>query len=530
MSAAGSLFDLAREVVRSHERAPTGQITVIPVIVENLDTARPVLRALSSVLEGLLLDIPATGGYAGMPDLHEPVAGTDDPVRREAVKSTLQTAAGRGITLLDLPDGSVDARLDDARTGVEPSPGDRTIAAIARAVLYRDLDHYEFAIISYQSGALDLAFRRAAWHLMVEQFGSMPSVVLRTLVVVVEARIDIDLHCQSGKGFRFAIENERLVRRQGRDNLLSAVSQIVSHTEPMVFFLGAGFSASSRMPIGNAVRDRAIRRLLGISDEESVASDDLAVRFHDWVAEKPGWLSPSEDALPRDEFAEGLTLERVLDAESRLYPQLPTLAEFKTHHDQVVGSPGPAVLGLASILQKRSRRVIVVEVNFDLLVETHAGVGTKVFSSAADFSTAPEYVTRYMRGEEHDVPILKIHGTIDIFDTCVVTREQTELGVGAEKLDALRALLGQEERPRLWVYVGASMRDHDLLRVLTDEEFGKGLDERWVVPYVVESVEKYAESRSVFWAQLGLRSMEDRVVTETSDAFFTALASEWPAL
>ena len=529
MSSAGALFDLAREIIRSHERAPEGQITVIPVIVDDLHVARPVLRALSDVLEGRFLDTTANGSSPGATDLHGPVIGTDDPVRREAVRTVLQTDAGRRVELVDVAGGSLDATLENPGVGGEPSPGDRTITAIARAALHRDLDQYPFVIISYQGSVLDLPFRRAAWDLMVDQFRSMSSDTLRTLVVVVESVIDIDLHCQSDKGFRFAIEGQRLLQRQGRSNLLSTVNQIVSHDLPLVFFLGAGFSASSRMPIGNDVRNGAIRRLLGINGEESLSSSELAVQFHDWIAQKPGWLAPSEQSMPRDAFAESLTLERVLDAERRLYPNLPTLTEFKAHHDEVVTTPGPAVLDLARILQRKSRRVIIVEVNFDLLVETHAGVETRVFAAADDFASAPEYIARYMEGEEDSVPVLKLHGTIDTFETCIVTQDQTERGVGAEKREALRALLGDKSHPRLWIYVGASMRDRDLLRVLNDEEFGWGLDERWVLPYPVASVERYAESRSVFWATSGLATMEDRIVTETSDAFFSALAAEWPA-
>jgi hypothetical protein len=527
MSTAVSLFELASEIARSHERTPSGQITVIPVIVDSLHAARPVLRALSDVMEGRYLDTSSSDMHTGMFDSNEPVAGTEDPVRREAVKSTLRTEEGRRIALIDEPGGLLDATLENPSAGVEPSPGDRTITAIAKAAVHRDLDQFEFIIISYQSGVLDLPFRKAAWGLMVDQFASMPNATLRTLVVVVEAAIDIDLHCQSGRGFRFAIEGARLLRRQGRNNLLSAVSQIASREPPIVFFLGAGFSASSHMPFGNAVRDGAIRRLLGNSNLESLASAELAARFHEWVAEKPGWLTPSEQLMSQHEFVAGLTLERVLDAEKRLYPSLPTLTEFKALHDRVVGAPGPSVLALASVLQQNPGRVIVVEVNFDLLVETHAGVATKVFASTADFSEAPDYLGRYIRGEEQDVPVLKLHGTIKDFDTCIVTHEQTEPGVGIEKLGALRALLGQGNRARLWIYVGASMRDRDLLRALTGEEFGRGLDERWVLPYVVESVEEYAASRSVYWNDTDLPRMEDRIITESSDAFFAALAEEW---
>lgn len=527
MSTASSLFELAREITLSHERASVGQITVIPVIVDNLHTARPVLRALSDVLEGRFLDTSYADMHAGMHDPNEPVAGTEDPVRLEAVRSSLQTEGGRCVTLVETPDGLLDATLENPSVGGEPSPGDRAITAIARAAVHRDLDKHEFVIISYRSAVLDLPFRKAAWNLMVDQFESMPNGTLRTLVVVVEAEIDIDLHCQSGRGFRFAIEGNRLLRRQGRNNLRSAVSHIVNRKPPIVFFLGAGFSASSHMPFGNAVRDGAIRRLLGISDLEPLPSVELAARFHEWIAEKPGWLAHSERSLSRNEFVAGLTLERVLDAERRHFSDLPTLAEFKALHDRVVGIPGPSVLALANILQQDSGRVIVVEVNFDQLVETHARVATKVFASTTDFSKAPDYLDRYIRGEERDVPVLKLHGTIEDIDTCVVTHEQTEPGVGPEKLEALRALLDRRDRPRLWIYVGASMRDRDLLRVLAGEEFGRGLDERWVLPYVVGSVEQYAESRFVYWNETGLPRMEDRIITETSDAFFTALAQEW---
>lgn len=39
--------------------------------------------------------------------------------------------------------------------------------------------------------------------------------------------------------------------------------------------------------------------------------------------------------------------------------------------------------------------------------------------------------------------------------------------------------------PRLWIYVGVSMRDKDLLPVLRGEDFARRLDERWVNPYLL---------------------------------------------
>src|SRR5207253_387106 len=127
-----------------------------------------------------------------------------------------------------------------------------------------------------------------------------------------ESAIDIDLHCQTGRGFRFAVEEGRLLRRQGRDNLIAVATRIMIHPEPFVFFLGAGFAASSRLPLGNTMRDGTIRRLLAVPEGESPTSIDLAVRFHRWLSEKPGWLSESEEHMPQEEFVRKLTLERVV--------------------------------------------------------------------------------------------------------------------------------------------------------------------------------------------------------------------------
>ena len=56
---------------------------------------------------------------------------------------------------------------------------------------------------------------------MVDQFAGMPEWnVADFLVAVIEERIDVGLHFLVPlAGFRFAVEDDRLLRRQGRDNL-----------------------------------------------------------------------------------------------------------------------------------------------------------------------------------------------------------------------------------------------------------------------------------------------------------------------
>ena len=95
---------------------------------------------------------------------------------------------------------------------------------------------------------------------------------------------------------------------------------------------------------------------------------------------------------------------------------------------------------------------------------------------------------------------------------------------------SLRALQGTAESPRLWIYVGVSMRDRDLLPVLAGEDLARTLDERWVSPYLVDTVAEFAQAREAFWQEVRPArrpKIEDRLITETADAFFSALADAW---
>jgi hypothetical protein len=516
MTRQASLFELATELVRIHEQSAPGRVSVVPVLVDDLELMLPVIEALATVMNGRVLDAAAD-------ELQGPVPGTADVVRRTAIETALTTVPRGGtrrVTLEAVASDRLDATFADPPLGADPSQGEKTVLAVARAASHADLDRYEFAVIAFRDLAVDLPFRTAIWSLIVDQLSDAPNSTLRTLVVVAESSIDIGLHCQTGRGFRFAVDGDRLLRRRGRDDLNAVASSIAQHNDPFVVFLGAGFSASSRLPLGNGLRDSAIRRLLNIEPAELHTSVELARRFHAWIALRPGWLTDSEAAMREDEYARQLTLEQVIRAEQRFYSDLPTLAEFRDHHDAVIGTPGSAVTDLSAVIAGAVGRAILVEVNFDRLVEAHSAVPLRTFFSDADFESAPEYVERYLNGSETDVPLLKLHGDIYEPATCVVSQEQTERGVGAGKLESLRSLIS--DPPRLWIYVGTSMRDKDLLPVLRGEDFARGLDERWVNPYLLDTIETFAVERLPFWSDKQLRSTNDRIVTETADAFFAA--------
>jgi hypothetical protein len=471
------------------------------------------LRAFTEISEGRLF-------VAHEDDLAAPVVETANVVRKRAIETALVDSRGTRRILLDAKGGGLVDAVFDPPAGPSPSGGERMVLAIARAFASGEMDDRELAVVAYSEAVVDYLFRKSIWELVANQMPDMPHGILRTLIVVAEANIDVPLHCRSDSGFRFALTGSRVLRRRHSDDLNASANQIVVTGDPVVFFLGAGFSASSRLPLGNSLRDNAIRRLLVIPPTDVIPSEDLALRFHRWVSQRD-WLTDHERAMREDAFARQLTLEQVIRAEKRHFRSLPTLEEFKTLHDTVISKPGQAVTDLAFVLQQMVGRAVIVEVNFDCLVERHATVPIRVFYSDEHFEEAADYIRRYLDGTEDAVPVLKLHGSIEEPDTCVVSDEQTQRGIGAGKLDALRALI--EGGSRLWVNVGASMRDRDLNPVLHSPEFAWALEERWVLPYLDPAVDEFAAQRIPFWSETPLRSIEDRLITETADAFFAAV-------
>jgi hypothetical protein len=522
MNLSVSLCELATDLARMHEASASGAITVIQVIVDDLSAALPVLGSLCEVTNGVLLDVSE-------PFLQTAVPATDDYVRRAASEASLTSApiGNRHVVLVDQPNDMVDTEFREPSGGANPSPGERTVLGVARAVAHKDLDIHQLGIIVYRDTQVDYPFRRSIWNLAVNHLANMPHTTLRTLIFVAESPIQIELHCQRRTGFRLAIDGERLLHRHGEDDLTAWASRIANSPEPFVLFLGAGFSASSGLPLGNRLRDKAIRNLIGIPETEPIGSDELAKRFRDWIAGKPGWRTESEERMTLSDYVEQLTLEQVVRAEQRFLSSLPTLNYFKGLNDTAITTPGPAVLDLMSILPYAQGRLILAAVNFDLLVETHSPVPLEKFVSDSDFEGAAEYLARYLNGSATTIPLLKFHGSIDRPETCVVSAEQTEAGVSDGKLKALRSLF--YDPPRLWIYVGMSMRDRDLLRAFNDADFGRGTDEVWVTPYLVPTIEEYAWPRqTAFWARRDFRTLDERLISEIADVFMSALRAAWP--
>lgn len=513
MSRGTALFRLGHGIVQDHEAGQPDRLRVVNVVVDALADAIPVLDAVAHVCEGRLI-------LADDALLHEPVEATKYAVKISAVRAAL---SGEGSHAIDISvaNGIADASFPNLPEGAL-SVGQETVLSIARAFLHRDLDDHALAVIAFSEALIDYEFRAAVWRLVNQHFRGMPSPTLKTLVVVTESPIDVEMHCGTTTGFRFALHGDRFLIRHGSDDLPVHARILAQYRQPFVLFLGAGFSASSRMPLGNTMRDSAIRRLLSIGPEEPFTSEDLAERFFDWVSQR-GWLNHVERDLSRERFVEHLTLEQVVRAERRASSGVSaTLSDFAEHHDRVVNTPGQAVRDLCAFLASQGHRPILVTTNFDRLIEVHCSVPIAVFASEEDFLRGPDHLIGYFEGRREEIPLFKLHGSIESPETCVVSTAQTESGLGAAKLEVLRKLRVTNGQV-LWIYVGTSMRDLDLQIALREEDFARGADERWVEPYLSRGVEDFGRERAPFWKEGDLPTIQDRLITETADSFFSAV-------
>jgi hypothetical protein len=522
-----ALVDLAREVILLHNREVEGGILVIPVIVASLEEARPILAAIAALTEGLVIDSTAD-------DFRGAVAGTDNVARRTGIETALGPSdrSARRVVLVSPSSGLLDAEFRDPPAGPIPSAGERSVLALARAAAHADLDRYPLVVLAYRAGEIDVNFIGRVWSLGTRHLSAPHLGTLRTLVFVCEGAPEpMGIYCQTGfLGFRFAVQpGRRLLHRFDLDTLRGLAGQIANRPSPFVLFLGAGFSASSNFPLGDELRSSAIRRLLSIAPDAS--ADDLARRFHRWMVDRGDWLSPAEQLMSEDAYIRQLTLEQVIRAEARRYPDrlpnVPTLEEFRTLHDRLIEAPGSAPTDLSLVLRHAKGRVIVAEVNFDLLIERWADVPLKVFVTDEDFARVPDYLTRYVAGEDLPVPLLKFHGSIERPETCIVSAEQTDAGLSIAKAAALRSLTTLGPAGDWLLYVGMSMRDRDLVPVLGGPEFAGNLEELWVTPYPSRAVDEFGERRRAAWlSRPSLGSLDARLITESADVFFAALAQE----
>ncbi len=234
-----------------------------------------------------------------------------------------------------------------------------------------------------------------------------------------------------------------------------------------------------------------------------------------------------ERDLPVSQFASQMTLERVLREEfhrlgGRSRDLLPVVQRLKHECATALNSVPPGRLALRSIISKLPK-LVVATVNFDQLVEDGLTSPHQIVVTPDEFDASRDLLRRRIRGETDVLPILKLHGTIEDAQTLVADIDTTELGLPSQISGALDVLVGAEDGPLTWAWVGCSMRDADLRLWLQNKDGIDDLHEWWIDPLPSESLFSYAEYiRAAHWAR-ERQQLRDRLVTETGDVFLERL-------
>ena len=533
-----ALFAALAEIADEHDRHLGAELLVIPVLSDELETRRALLTEVAEFLGGVLLDL-TTGEY------DQAIAAHDHPVLRGAVQTGLtfdRPGGGRTELQLSYGGGRLDAslRVRDRLVTV-PSPVESQLMAIGRALFDERLVEHELAILLYDENPFDDVVQHAVLG-MLTGLGRQAGLRLgaaRTLVPFVRAAgLDRNRHCKLHRGVRYSLEGASLTRRHRTRHLVDVVRKLTApRPQPLVLFLGAGFSASSSMPIGNSMRNATIRRICQLPDHEDFSDVDLASGLFRFAG-APGrdLLSNQERYIGEAEFARSATLEQAARIERDLLevsvPQ--TILDLQTRHNRILADQharlGDAVYAMHKLIDDR-RRMVLVTINFDELIEHDHEDALDIAIDDDDFGRLAPILARMRRGEDHPdakIPLLKLHGTINQPDTCIVTDAQTRSGITPAKTEALMSLVRDVPPAESvqWVYVGASMRDIDLDRVFGHREFNDSVSERWVMPWPEESVRRFVDGKTRGWE--ARESLLERTVTETADSFMRVLADDWP--
>ena len=393
----------------------------------------------------------------------------------------------------------------------------RVLTFLASAAL-----EFPLVILSYSLSGLDEARAALLWEAaLAPGFFGPPQ--LRTFVPIAGGDVDVPAHCNRQEGaVRLVVRDGDLIERSPSRTLADSLRMILPNvSDPIVLFLGAGASASSKIPQGNRLRDLALASLTN----REVGSIELVHAFRQWLSDHNRWMT-DEQQLPLDLFERNLTLERVLREEfhalsGRDRTNSVTLQRMSRDCARALDRQPPgrqALWKLAELLP----RLVIVTVNFDQQIEIGMTAENLVVVSKADFDRYRDLVVSRLKGDRAPVPILKLHGSIDDFESLVADFNSTDRGLPAEMTHMLNSMVSAVGYLS-WVWIGCSMRDADVGSWLATKNGKKELLEWWVDPLPPRSVDAYAKRwRFKEWADMD-QTLKDRQITEVSDRFLTAL-------
>jgi hypothetical protein len=514
--------ELSRLVLQEHrKRDVQKRLLVLPIVCVGQGIGGATGELLDAAIraeEGICVtaSAAASGVDGDIDDLRAAVEQYPDP-----------EDPGRPRLTLSEGGGTVTAQFGN---GSEPpwSKGEETFAGGMLVPFDSAIRKSQLALVVYDESHMEKTAADALWNYYCLFVPRYDMDHLRTLVLLCyTGGIEPTRHFQKFNSARFIVNKEKVSRRRSWSVDKQEVRRLGAEaTIPPVLFLAAGFSSSTRtgdgdLPMGNELRDRALNRLVGDFENEAVMS--AAFRTY---CEDRGTLLPGEEDMSESEFQRTLTLERVLQLELAEAPNPlgTTLTQFQGEVNEACNNPGEALKILGDMLSSGTRAILVT-VNFDELVEHQCGDEVKTFATDEDFEDAASYVDAYLAGTEDAAPLLKLHGTLSRPDSIVATVESVAKGLPPSKTAALRALVATRTEPRSWFYVGASMRDRDILLHISSREFAEGVSEWWVAPSIDSSVERFIRDvRDPVWRDLDMEfGAEAKCITTTADIFMAEL-------
>jgi len=479
---------------------------VIPIVHDNFESdERLIVEAFRRADGHLFILDPAERSWEGNPS--------------DGLVGVLKAATEAAGPYLDITvrDGMVEV---GSAADLEGSDSNNLLLAGIARLLSAELAEFPLVGVVYEAGSLDVLRKPLLWELLVAQAPSHLPGTISTFVPIESGPVDYMRHCGGVPSVRFAVVGEDSRKRTLESAYMdSKIQSSAAELErPLILFLGAGASASARIPVGDAVRDAAIRRLLQSSAAE-VAED-----FRVWVREN-GRLLADEDGLTAEQFAARLTLERVLREEFKELEERgkgrtesETVQELRAACDAALEREPPGRIALRTILAAHPR-VVVVTVNFDRQIEDELEAEHQVYASQDEFAEAAEHVQRRCRGDSEVVPILKIHGTIERPETLVADVEDTEMGLPQAVRESLEAIFANSAEPINWLWIGCSMRDIDV------NQWMRGKDQRdifdlWIDGLPGKTVKQFIATCRPEWVD----SVPKHVVSELPDVFLPRLA------
>lgn len=533
-----AVLDCLTRLLAIRRAGPVASAAVLPVVLAERARWTPLISAAFEQAGAPVVDATACGGGVPSGDVN-----ADAPELAAEVTALLDryNASEPGADLRLVLTGGT-ARIDGALEYDSVNRGQQAVREIAAAICHEDLRAADTAALITAEDALDARHVGEVWRLLMD----LPRLLaLRqgAQIALFAGDASTDLsgpHFTGPVSARYILDRRGLRTRRPWAHNRAAVAELAPHSQAdmplVVMFLGAGASTSAGLPLGNKLRDTALEHLTG----EPVSPDTAVEVAERWFDELAGLdqLSPGEHAAGRRAFAEGLTLERVLAVEQYREgsENCHTLREFRRDHALVRNAlAAQAAAGafaddpLVRLLAAR-RRLVLVTVNFDQVVEIKAGADVRPFVTDDDFAALPGYLDEYA-ANGGPVPLIKMHGDIDVPTSIVANLDQTQAGLSLARSNALTALVErvrqQEVRP--WWYVGYSMRDRDLENVWTGGAFADSMTERWVSPTVDPSVRDFIDrQRRPRWtgAARAAYTADERTITTTAADFYALLLVE----